>query len=430
MKINFKCLSTSLIKNSIWVILASLISKGLNFISIAWIAKLLGPEIFGEYNVVQTTVGMFGTVSGLGLGLAATKLIAEWRIKDTKRVGNIIGTLYYLSFLVSIVVAVIFFITSGWVSTSLLNNKSLSMLLKITSLIVVFDAINGVQNGFLAGFEAFKEIAFISTIVIVISTPLLIIGSYYYGLTGLTVMLLVTRLINVIVNTIYLNKKLYELNIVVKPQLQRDNLRSIFAISIPSFLSSFATSPVTWVTTTIFVNQPNGYNALGSYNAASQLKTLVLFLPESAGKVTIPRLANAYGNGDLKTFKSTVISTFLLNLVLSVLPSIALLFFSGIFQHFFGAKFDLSNNLIQIVLATGVLIAITNAIGYIFICSNLIWYDFYLRIIWGITLILFIVFYGRYNGALGYGVSILSAYVINLITQVIIIFLKFRHKKI
>ena len=411
--------------NAIWTTVGAFISRGVSFISIAWIARILGPDIFGEYNVVQTTVGLFGTVSGLGLGLAATKLIAEWRGRDIHKVSRIIGTLYFLSFFISVIVSIILFVTSGWVSSNVLKNDNLVLILRITSVIIILDAMNGIQNGVLTGFESFKEIAIINTFVGILSAPMLIVATYFYGLTGLIIMLLICRGINVMVNSIYLKKEYKHQGIIVKPHIEKDVLKLIFGISIPSFLSSLSTNPINWIATTIFVNQPYAYSALGTYNAANQLKTLVLFLPESAGKVTIPRLAITFGNGELKKFKSTITITFFTNLVLSMLTAIVLYLFVNIFQQFIGLKFFLSNELILTVLATGVLIAITNAIGYIFICSNLIWYDFWLRIVWGIALILLIYFFGRYNGAVGYGISILGAYIVNLIAQVIVLFVKF-----
>ncbi len=415
-----------LFSNSLWAVLGSFASKGINFASIAWIAKILGPESFGEYNVIQTTMGMFGTVSGLGMGLAATKLIAEFRGRDNAKVNKLISTLYVLSFLISLCVAIVFFVTSGLVASSLLNNENLTILLQITSVIVIFDAINGVQNGVLTGFEAFKEITFINILVAIVSAPLLVFGAYAYDLLGLTVMLLLTRLINVIVNKIYLNNKLKKDNICVKIEINKDVLKSIFAIGIPSFLSGLSTSPVNWITTSIFVNQPLGYQNLGLYNTANQLRTLVLLLPDSAGKVTMPQLANAFGNLDFKRFNKTVLITFVWNLVLSVVPALFLFFFGGLFKQFFGGQFELNDDLILVVLLTGISISVTNAIGYIFICSNLIWYDFILRIFWGIALIVLIFFYGRFNGALGYGVSILGASIVHMVAQIFILLLKFK----
>ncbi len=417
-----------LFANSLWAIIGSFVSKGINFASVAWIARVLGPEMFGEYNVIQANVGMFGTISGLGLGLAATKLIAEFRDRDIIKVGRIISTLYLLSFIISLLVAVVFFSAAELVSNSLLKNDKLTLLLQITSVIVVFDAIAGVQNGVLSGFEAFKEMTFISVIVGIISAPLLVAGAVYSGLTGLTVMLLVSRLINVVTNRIYLEIKFKAHSLRVKPQINKDVLKSIFDIGIPSFLSGLSTTPVNWVTTSIFVNQPLGYQSLGNYNTANQLRTLVLLLPDSAGKVTMPQLSNAFGNNEIKRFKKTVIVTFLWNLVLSVLPAAVLFLFGGLFQSFFGDKFNLSSSLLIVVLATGILVSLTNAVGYIFICSNLIWYDFILRIFWGVALILLVLFYGRYNGVIGYAISILGASIVHMIAQGFILLTKVKYK--
>lgn len=421
-------LSHPYFRNSLWAILGSFISKGLNFISIAYVAKILGPQNFGEYNVIQTTVGLFGTVSGLGLGLATTKLVAEWRDKDKERTGQIIGTLYSLSMLISIFVAFVFFITSGWIAGSLLNNTELATLLRVTSLVILFDAVNGVQNGVLSGFEVFKKITVINFWAGVVSAPLLVAGAFFGGLMGLTLMLLVSRIVLVLITRFYLRKVLKENNIPVEFKIDTGTLRSIFGISVPSFLSGMATSPVNWIATTIFVNQPSGYSALGIYNAANQLRQLVLFLPDSAGKVSIPRMANDFGSGNMTRFRKTVIITFLLNLALSVSPAVFIYIFSFLFKDFMGAEYVIEGSLIFLVLLTGILIALTNAIGYIFICSNLIWYDFFLRIFWGVALILFLLFYGKHHGAFGYAFSIVGASIVHMVAQVIVLLYKLNSK--
>ena len=430
MRLQFpKYIVSSFLTNSLWVILGTFISKGISFVSITLIARILGPEFFGEYNVVQATIGIFGSVAGLGFGLAATKLISEWRQKDIRKTERIIGSLYLLSFLISLAVAIIFLLSSSWIANNLLDNKRLTILLQISCLIVIFDSINGVQNGVLSGFEAFKEITVIGTIVGIVSAPLLVAGAHFYGLTGLAAMLLLTRFINVYINSIYLKNKIFKTHdLKVKLRINNDVLKSVFGIGIPSFLGSLSTSATSWISTTIFVNHPSGYTSLGTYNAANQLRTLVLFLPDSVGKVTIPQMSNAYGNGDVKRFKSTVVLTLFWNLLLSVFVAIVVYFFGNLFQQYIGLEFEINNSLLITVLLTGVLIAVNNAIGYILICSNLIWYDFLSRIFWGIALILLILFYGRYNGAIGYGISLLGASIIHMITQIVILLVKLKNE--
>ena len=41
--------------------------------------------------MIQSTVGMFGVFAGFGLGLTATKHVAEFRQSDPDRAGRIIG---------------------------------------------------------------------------------------------------------------------------------------------------------------------------------------------------------------------------------------------------------------------------------------------------------------------------------------------------
>ncbi len=50
---------------------------------------------------------------------------------------------------------------------------------------------------------------------------------------------------------------------------------------------------------------------------------------------------------------------------------------------------------------------------------------FILLIFWGISLML-IIFYGKYNGAIGYANSILGASIVHLVAQGFIILIKFK----
>ncbi len=52
---------------------------------------MLGKEEFGKLGIVQSTVGMFQVFAGFGLGLTATKYVAEFRDSDPAKTGRIIG---------------------------------------------------------------------------------------------------------------------------------------------------------------------------------------------------------------------------------------------------------------------------------------------------------------------------------------------------
>jgi O-antigen/teichoic acid export membrane protein len=416
--------SKPFITNSLWAIGGSATGKILNFFCISTIANQLGSNTFGEFNVVQTTIGLFGTVSGLGLGLAATKLIAEWRTKDKNHLCQIIGSLYSISILMSVVVASIFYFSATYIGSNVLNNNSLVIMFKITAGIVVFDSINGVQNGILSGFEGFREISLINLISGIIASILLLSMTRYFSIIGLTSGLLLSKAITVAITTHYLRKILSKEKITMNLGINRKSVKTIFQISIPSFLSTMATTPVTWLTTSIFANQRNGYSALGTYNAVNQLRQLVLFLPDSAGKISIPKLANAYGTQNYDLFRKILISTVISNAIFSVIPSLAVYLVRAIFKGIIGIQYFPNDTLMIVILTTGILIAITNAIGYIFICSNMVWLDFKLRLVWAISWLIIVIVYGKHNESIGYGISILCSYAVLLTGQTITLLYK------
>ena len=86
-------------RGAFWSLVGTVISQGLGLVASVITARLLGKVGFGELGMINSTVGMFGVFAGLGLGLTATKYVAEFRSKDPDRAGRILG----LSELVAVV---------------------------------------------------------------------------------------------------------------------------------------------------------------------------------------------------------------------------------------------------------------------------------------------------------------------------------------
>ncbi|MDQ3920568.1 MAG: oligosaccharide flippase family protein, partial [Acidobacteriota bacterium] len=54
-------------------------------------ARCLGRKGYGELGIIQSTVGMFQVFAGFGLGLTATKYVAEFKRQNPERAGHIIA---------------------------------------------------------------------------------------------------------------------------------------------------------------------------------------------------------------------------------------------------------------------------------------------------------------------------------------------------
>ena len=90
-------LSGRFARGAFWALLGTAIAQGLHLVSSLAVARLLGKVGFGELGMINSTVGMFGVFAGLGLGLTATKYIAELRLRDPERAGRILGLSYLMA---------------------------------------------------------------------------------------------------------------------------------------------------------------------------------------------------------------------------------------------------------------------------------------------------------------------------------------------
>jgi O-antigen/teichoic acid export membrane protein len=69
-----------------WSTAGAVISRGLMLAAWVLVARMLGKTGYGELGMIQSTVGMFGVFAGFGLGLTATKHVAEFRRSNPDKV--------------------------------------------------------------------------------------------------------------------------------------------------------------------------------------------------------------------------------------------------------------------------------------------------------------------------------------------------------
>ena len=66
-----------MLKDSFWALLGNLIGKGLPFVAGIFVARLLGSESYGEFGLIKSSLISIALFSSFGLGITATKFIAE-----------------------------------------------------------------------------------------------------------------------------------------------------------------------------------------------------------------------------------------------------------------------------------------------------------------------------------------------------------------
>ncbi|KNZ70046.1 colanic acid exporter [Thermincola ferriacetica] len=397
------------VHGTLWSLIGTVTSRVLSAVAGILTARILGKSGFGELGIINSTVGMFSTFAGLGLGLTCTKFIAELRLTNPTRVGRIMGLTMLMSLFSGSLMALILFVGAPWLSASILNAPNLAPELRIASLLLISGTISGVQTSSLAGFEAFKYTARIGIIQGLISFPLMISGVYFLGLRGAVLALILNSITVLILNKIALNKFTHQFDIqpIYKGVLSESSV--LWKFSIPAMLSSFTVIPVMWLVNTLLVNTEHGYAQLGLFNAANQWRNLLEFLPGVIGAVLLPMISAKPNNKNLKLETANFLASWVLVTVMA-LPLIA-------FPEAIGFLYGKDYNSVQYYQSLALLLFVSCIVSYVdgisrkLVAKNLMWLGFSYNFFWALLIIGAVTVLKR-AGAPGIAASYVIAYVI------------------
>src|SRR5271157_2305488 len=103
-----------LLRGTFWSMTGTVVSRTLGLAAAILAARIIGKMVYGELGIIQSTVGMFGTLAGFGMGTTASKFIAELRIKDPVKAGRIIAISSLVSWGISFALAALLVFLAPW----------------------------------------------------------------------------------------------------------------------------------------------------------------------------------------------------------------------------------------------------------------------------------------------------------------------------
>lgn len=401
-----------LARGMFWSMAGSVISRGLMLCATILVARMLGKTVYGELGMIQTTVGTFGVFAGFGLGLTATKHVAEFRQNDPERAERIIG----LSGLFAIgsggVMALGLLIFAPWLAEHTINAPHLTNVLRIGAIILFINALNGSQTGALSGFEAFKTIARVNLFVGIISFPILVCGAYVGGLTGAVWALAINLCFNWLLNHLALRRVAQRHNISFSFKNCSKELPILYNFALPATLSGIMVGPANWACRALLTNQPNGYAEMGILTAALVFQTLLLFVSQTLSAPLLALVSNAGVNITNKLGTINILTSW----ILGVIVAIPLLCFPEAAQLAFGNDYATRNFQVTfslIVFCTSIMTYKTG-LARVLAANNLLWWGFFSNTLWAVVLIASAVFLVQW-GAPGLAASLTIAYIVNTV---------------
>ncbi|GHU04361.1 hypothetical protein FACS1894147_09430 [Spirochaetia bacterium] len=407
-----------------WLLIGTVLAKLIVLISGIICARLLGKSGYGELGIVRSTVMMFVALGSAGIGLTATKYIAEFKGSDTQKAASVYGLSVIAVFVTGIVVAAIIVISAPQIAEKLLNAPYLTNEIRIGSLWLFVTILNSVQNGALAGFEDFKAIAINMFIASIVEAIFMNIGAFYYGVPGAVLGFGIGYIVHLILNYISAIRdfRKNDIHIGIK-YVSKKHIRILYTFSLPAAMSGILVALALWFTKSMLAKKA-GFGEAGLFEAADQWRIFVLFIPGMLAQVLLPILSNVK-NEENNQFWKVVKYNVLINGAVSLLLASGVGICGKYIMSLYGAEF--TNTLPIILLAFScVLFAPCNAAWTGLASYSKMWLGLFLNGVWGIIVICAsYIFINNGMGAVGLALAILCAYIIHAIN--FIIYFTFRY---
>lgn len=278
-------------RGAFWSLVGTAVGQACQMAGSIVTARVLGADPYGQLGIVMSTAGAFGVLASFGMGLTATRFVSQHRDGDPDRAGRVLGLALLATAVAASVAAFAMLLSSPLLAEKSLHAPHLAGELRVACLSLLLSAIAGTLTGGLTGLEAFRAVAAVSLAQAVVGLPLRIAGAVWFGVSGAVWALAATPAIAVVLSAIALGRACRARSVRVRLRGLAAEMPVVWRFSLPALLSGALTMPAQWLANTILVRLPDGYTELGVLNAATQWRTLLVFLPTVLASVALPLMS-------------------------------------------------------------------------------------------------------------------------------------------
>lgn len=388
------------------------LSRLLNVLAMLTTASILGPAGYGRLGVIQSTVAMLGAFAGFGLGITATRFVANCRRTDPVRAAEIISGLQGISLVGGFCVAMIAAVGGPWLAADVFSSVELGAVLQLASILVLLNALQGVQQGAFAGLEAVRSAALIQGlggVLLLIGMPC---GAAWGGVQGCVLAQVAALTVQVAAAQIGLHRVAAESSIHLGLPRPTKVLTELLGFGLPAALSAMMVMPVEWMASVMLVNQPGGFAQMGLYSASWQWITPALMIPAVVGQTVLPLLGERQSAGDRAAPGRLLLAAILVNAA-AILPLAGLgLIFSSSLLGVSGPGFLQGEAALRLLILAAVAYAVEAPAGLLLAGQGWIWSAFVANLGWAICLLVAVSCLVHY-GAAGVAAARVLAYLIH-----------------
>lgn len=404
-----------------WTFLGSVTARLLGACSGILLARILGPDGFGQYGIVLSTVAMFSVYGGFRLANTSIKYVSEYRLRDPERAARVLK----LSLAVSLVLCgLVGLVVSGFApffAEKMFDRPELAGCLVLGGLLVLFQGYESIVSQSLQGFEDFRSVALINAVRAILTLAICVPMAYFLGVKGaiLGVAAVAVCVLPQSYSRLRRNKRRDHLPARTSLREAMREWPILWHFALPGFLTLVVISSVNWLGRMLLTRIGGGFASVGLLDAASQWMNLAFMVPTMMAGVVLPILSESHGRNAASEYRHALSLQIKAVMMVSLPITIALIGFSRLIAALYGAKYHGADELLPLVVVAGFFHTFNMALRVNYESKARQWTNLSFNGLWAVILLVAAVLLVPRAGVFGYAVAMLiSECLLLLITTV------------
>lgn len=344
-----------LLKGSVQTFILKIIGLALSYILIILITRNLGARGVGIYALSLAIAGVSYALGKLGVDNAILRFTAEFSAKNNY---SLVKEIYLLSLKLllpfGIILSVLMFLLSSFLSKSVFHKEHLSLSLRVVSLSIFPTILYSLNSEALRGLKRIKEYSFIQSVACYLFSIIILfifLSFSSHVLLPVFAYTISVFFVMVISFCLWINALRPKLTAVTHDNFY---LRDLLSVSFPMFITSFSALIMGWADIIILgLFRPE--TDVGIYNVALRVALLPSFALIAVNSIAGPKFAEHHGKNDIESVKKMAQQSTKLIFVSSLPIIIILLAFPGYVLSLFGNDF-ISGKYVLIIVVIGQLV--------------------------------------------------------------------------
>lgn len=401
-----------------WSVGGALAGRVAALVSAVLLARILGPAHYGEYVLTMTTITSIASVSTSGLGIAASKYLADFHGDAAARRDTGIVVVGATAAGYAMLACALLAGAAASLAQRHFHNAAMAAPLALGAVALAFSVALGVAQGALNGLERFRANALLSSgcaLALAVTLPVFAwFGGVMGGLVAWTAVTGVCACCG-----IRLLRKGLDWRGVLKLGMWRAEASRFAAVGMPIALSAVAMAPVNWIALSVVAQTPAGFAQVGQFNAAYQWYIGLTFIPTVIAGTVLPMLSRMRASGDGKAFVSLTRHSIAANATVACASSMLIWLSAGWLMKLYGPGYRDAAPLLRWLAVAAAANGLNAAIGQIMTASNRLWFGLLVNLLWSAIYLGWAVWQVPRAGAPALAQGLVIAYAVHTVIHLV-----------